>query len=171
MIYEVSGDILLSKAAVIAHGIAPNDDFSKGLALSLREHFPSLYKDFRHYCHTAHPKEGTAWMWSGMGNRKSVTIVNLFTHETPARAGEHAGKPSLQHVNHALRELKKIIAKEQMTSIALPRLASGLGGLDWEEVHALIEQHLGDVEIPVYVYSTFAVGIEAKEPREALAEA
>ena len=33
MISEVSGDILLSKAQVIAHGIAPNDPFKQGLAL------------------------------------------------------------------------------------------------------------------------------------------
>ena len=36
MIQEVSGDILLSKAHAIAHGIAPNDDFHSGLALALR---------------------------------------------------------------------------------------------------------------------------------------
>ena len=50
MIHEVSGDILLSKAHWIAHGVGVDDDFKSGLALSLRERFPSLYKDFRHYC-------------------------------------------------------------------------------------------------------------------------
>ncbi len=48
MIYEVSGDILLSEARAIAHGVAPNDNFANRLpALSLREHWPALYKDFR----------------------------------------------------------------------------------------------------------------------------
>ena len=47
MIYEVSGDILLSDARAIAHGVAPNDNFTTGLAFSLREHWPALYKDFR----------------------------------------------------------------------------------------------------------------------------
>ena len=42
MIYEVSGDILLSKAQAIAHGVAPNDHFTNGLALSLRERYPAL---------------------------------------------------------------------------------------------------------------------------------
>ncbi len=37
MIHDVSGDILLSSAQVIAHGVAPNDLFHSGLALSLRE--------------------------------------------------------------------------------------------------------------------------------------
>ncbi|MFO1427950.1 MAG: hypothetical protein U1F11_13460 [Steroidobacteraceae bacterium] len=50
MIHEVTGDILLTKAQTIAHGISPNDHFSQGLALSLRERWPAMHKDFRHYC-------------------------------------------------------------------------------------------------------------------------
>lgn len=54
MIQEVTGDILRTRAQAIAHGVAPNDDFHTGLALSLREHAPALYKDFRHYCQSTH---------------------------------------------------------------------------------------------------------------------
>ena len=85
MIQYVTGDILLSPAHAIAHGIAPNDHFDSGLALSLRQDWPALYKDFRHYLHTAHPKPGGLWVWSGADGRR---IVNLFTQE-PA-ASEHA---------------------------------------------------------------------------------
>ncbi len=37
MIHEVAGDILLTKAQAVAHGVAPNDHFDSGLALALRE--------------------------------------------------------------------------------------------------------------------------------------
>ena len=37
MIYEVAGDILLTRAQAIAHGIAANDPMTEGLALSLHE--------------------------------------------------------------------------------------------------------------------------------------
>ena len=76
MIKEVSGDILLSGAQAIAHGVAPNDHFSSGLALSLREQWPALYKDFRHYCQTFHPEAGGLWAWSGAGGPR---IANLLT--------------------------------------------------------------------------------------------
>jgi len=42
MIKEVSGDILLSGARAIVHGVAPGDHFDTGLALSLREAWPAL---------------------------------------------------------------------------------------------------------------------------------
>jgi len=49
MIYQVSGDILLTQAQMIAHGIAPNDPMNQGLALSLHEQYPSMHKDFHHW--------------------------------------------------------------------------------------------------------------------------
>lgn len=41
MIKEVAGDILLTKAKVLTHGVAPNDNFATGLALALREQWPA----------------------------------------------------------------------------------------------------------------------------------
>ncbi len=67
MLYEVQGDILLSEAQAIAHGVAPNDHFDSGLALALREKWPAMAKDFRHFAHQTHPKPGDVWMWGRSG--------------------------------------------------------------------------------------------------------
>lgn len=160
MIREVSGDILLTKAEAIAHGVAPNDSFATGLAHSLREQWPGMYKDFRHYCQTQHPKSGGAWIWSGPGGKR---IVNLMTQEAAYGHGEKPGRATLENVNHTLRELKKLIEHEKLTSVALPRLATGVGGLKWDDVKPLIQKHLGDVSIPILVYSEFHAGIAAEE--------
>ena len=37
-------------------------------------------------------------------------------------------------------------------------------GLAWEEVLPLIRTHLGDLKIPVYVYTQYLKGIQAREP-------
>jgi O-acetyl-ADP-ribose deacetylase (regulator of RNase III) len=157
MIKEVSGDILLSKAHVIVHGVAPGDHFDTGLALALREQWPAMAKDFRHYCHTAHPKAGEAWLWSAANGKR---IVALFTQE--AAPGERgAGRPGrahLEHVNHAVRALRGLAEKEVFTSLALPRLGTGVGGLTWAEVRPLITHHLGELPIPVYVYAEYRKG-------------
>ena len=54
--------------------------------------------------------------------------------------------------------------KEKIGSIALPRLACGINGLDWAEVKPLIERHLGDLGIPLYVYTNYQKGVKADEP-------
>ncbi len=160
MIHHVTGDILLSKANAIAHGVAPNDSFSSGLALSLREQWPAMYKDFRHYCQTQHPKPGEAWTWGGA---EGARIINLFTQEPAFDHGAKPGKASAENVNHALRELRQLVESEKFASLALPRLATGVGGLSWDAVSPLIEKHLGDLPIPVYVYTTFQKGLAARE--------
>jgi O-acetyl-ADP-ribose deacetylase (regulator of RNase III) len=160
MIHEVSGDILLSKASVIAHGVAPNDDHATGLAHALREYAPAMYKDFRHYCKTQHPKSGTLWAWAGADGRR---IVALFTQEGAYHAGEHAGKASVSNVNHALQALRQFIEREQVKSVALPRLATSAGGLKWPDVQPAIEKQLGALPIPVIVYSTYHAGQAARE--------
>lgn len=159
MITKVSGDILLTDAQTIAHGIAPHDHFNQGLALALRDRFPAMAKDFRHYCHAQNPKAGGAWLWAG----PERVIVNLMTQEAAANEKSHPGKASEKNVGHALKALRKIIEDEEIKSIALPRLATGVGGMDWAKVESLIDKHLGDLGIPVIVYETYVKGQKAKE--------
>lgn len=158
MIHEVSGDILLTKAQAIAHGIAPNDPFDHGLALHLREKWPAMAKDFRHYAHQSHPKPGEIWAWGGFG----IRFFNLLTQE-----GEHdgtkPGKASIPNVNHCLKRLRHELEKGEVTSLALPKLATGVGGLDWEEILPIIKQHLGDLKIPIFIYSQYKQGVRAEE--------
>ncbi len=160
MLKSVSGDILLSDAKAIAHGIAPNDHFASGLALQLRERYPALAKEFRHWFHTSHPKTGALWAWA---SPDGVRVYNLLTQE-PA-PGEKAlpGKAHIEHVNHALRHLRETVIGEKVASLALPRVATGHGGLPWSAVEPLIRQHLGSLDIPVFVYSTYVKGQKAAE--------
>ncbi len=152
----------MSKADAIAHGIAPFDHFENGLALSLREEWPAMVKDFRHFCHLENPKPGSAWFWAGAGGKR---IVNLMTQEPPEgqKHSGHPGRASISHVSHSLKELAKIIKSENIKSVALPRLATGVGGLDWIEVKPLIENYLKDSGADVFVYSDYRKGQAAAE--------
>ena len=161
VIHEVSGDILLTSAHAIAHGVAPNDPFDRGLALALRERWPAMYKDLRHYWHNTHADPGTAWAWGTAGGPR---IVALFTQDPGPAPHGHPGPARLEHVNHALKALGQLVESEQYESLALPRLATGVGRLDWKDVRPLVDHHLGGLKIPVYLYSTFHSGERAKEP-------
>ena len=91
-------------------------------------------------------------------------IVNLFTREAAYAHGSKPGNATLSHVNHSLHALRGLLEKEKFSSIALPRLACGMTGLDWNEVKPLIEKQIGDLGIPVYVYTNYQKGIKANEP-------
>jgi len=166
MIIEVEGDILFTQADVIAHGIAANDPMSEGLAKSLHDVFPSMHKAFHKWCHQTHPKPGDAWIW---GDKKAngIRVVNLITQDGGYGKGARPEKATVKNVSHALRALKKLIQQENIKSVALPQLATGVGGLLWSDIKPLIKQQLEDLDIPVYVYSHFKPGKRAIEPRAA----
>jgi O-acetyl-ADP-ribose deacetylase (regulator of RNase III) len=149
MIREVEGDILATKAAAIAQGVAANDPMTQGLSAALHERYPAMHKDFHHWCRQAHPKVGSAWVWSGAGG---VRVINLIVQEGGYEHGSKRRRPTVSGVNHALRALRKLIESEHLSSVALPRLATGGEGLDWSEVKPLIENQLGDLAADIYVY-------------------
>jgi O-acetyl-ADP-ribose deacetylase (regulator of RNase III) len=161
MIFKVEGDILLSTAQAIVHGVGINDPMDKGLALELRNKYPPLQKDLNRWCHQHNTKPGEAWMWAGQNN---VRIVNLITHENMESNDHHYDKATLSNIRHALSALVKIVTLEKLSSIALPRLGTGLGDLDWDDVWPLIENILGGLDIPVYVYVAYYPGQPADEP-------
>jgi hypothetical protein len=70
--------------------------------------------------------------------------------------------------------LRQQIAKLGITSIALPPLGAGNGGLDWEKVRPLIEAALGDLsEVDVLVYEPTAAyaGVQKRSGVETLTPA
>jgi len=161
MIHETAGDILLTKAQGIAHGVAPNDHFDSGLALALRERWPAMAKDYRHYTHGAHPKPGSLWVWGGTGG---LRVFNLLTQEGEQGRGNSPGRATLSHVSHCLEKLRIELEKGEVSSLAMPRLSTGVGGLQWQDVQPLIARHLGDLKIPVFIYTTYHKGQQGNEP-------
>jgi O-acetyl-ADP-ribose deacetylase (regulator of RNase III) len=60
--------------------------------------------------------------------------------------------------------LRHELEKGEVKSLAIPKLATGVGGMSWDHVKPLIHQHLGDLPIPIYVYTTYHKGQAANEP-------
>ncbi|CAG7857288.1 hypothetical protein MCAMS1_02059 [biofilm metagenome] len=159
MIYQVKGDILLSKA----QAIVIYDPMDEGLALQLRTKYPLLQKEFNLWCYQHDTKLGEAWLWQSSDNAR---IVNLITHESvQTNANHHYYKATLNHVRHALTELAKIIRFKKLISVALPKLGTGSGDLDWDDVWPLVANNLDGLGIPVYLYAVYCPGQAAQEPQ------
>lgn len=99
-------------------------------------------------------------MWGGVGGAR---IFNLLTQEGEINHGSRPGKATLANVHHALKRLKHAVEKEGIESLALPAIATGVGGLSWNDVRPLLYDTLGELDIPIYIYSTFHAGVEANE--------
>lgn len=160
MIYEVEGDIMLSRAQVVAHSVSTRDPMIRGLSRRLNERFPAMVLAYREWCEETNPEPGEIWVW---GNVDQVQIVSLITHEgddDPTRLR----RPDKIAVNRCFRRLAKKVTDERFKSIAMPKVAAGDFGLDWAEVRGMMDSQLGELLIPLFVYVKELEGQVASEP-------
>lgn len=162
MIQEVVGDILLTKAKSLAHSVAPLDHFESGLALGLREKYPEMVKSFRHEGHVHHLKPGEVYEWT---HKDGFKIFSLLVQEAAPSTHSHAlpGKANLHNLDKCLKALANKLENEKISSLAIPRLATGVGGLEWEDVRPHIYKHLDGLSTRVYLYAKYMKGEKAAE--------
>ena len=143
------GNIAFSKADAIVQGIAADEDFSQGVALAVSQKYPGIVEDFAHFRATTPPQPGGLWVWHDGASRN---IVSLFIR---AAAADHRGTAKLEWLDRALSQLRELAQRENFRSIALPRLGTGAGDLDWRDVKPLIQKHLGDLPAKVFLYTIY----------------
>lgn len=158
MIVNVSGDILLSRARVIVHDIAPNDDFRRGLAAAMQKQWPEMVKEFRAWRKDADPLPGGLWSWTAPGGKR---IVSLFTQDVSV-AGKR-GHAQVAYLSHALRNLKLLAIEKKFKSMAISRLTMDADGMEWGDVEPHIHETLTDLRIPMFIYDRHLPGVKAVE--------
>jgi O-acetyl-ADP-ribose deacetylase (regulator of RNase III) len=160
MIYEVEGDIMLSRAQVIALGVSTFDPMTRGLARKLHERFPVMVEAYNSWCAEQLAEPGQLWLW---GEPNQQQVLCLITHEgddDPTRAG----RPDKIAVHRCFRALNRLVVEQRLPSIAMPTIGAGEFGLDWAEVRGMMHSQLGELLIPLFVYTKELDGQVAHEP-------
>ena len=156
----VSGDLFLSGAQTLAHGVSCRGRMGAGIAVEFKRQHPVMFQEYRRRCRAGGLQPGEIFLWKSPGR----WILNLATQD--ALRGSR-----LQYVETALRNVANTYEREGIQSIAMPQIASGLGGLSWSEVRPVIEQELGPLRIPIFVYEHFVAQSPAHEESDEIAAA
>jgi len=147
MMRFVQGNLLEAPVEALVNTVNTVGVMGKGIALMFKEAFPANFRAYEDAC-----------------KHHAVNIGRMFVTETHALSGpkwiinfptkEHWRQPSrLEWITEGLGELKRVIQRNHIRSVALPPLGSGNGGLDWSEVRQQVERVLGDLEdVDVVVY-------------------
>lgn len=83
-----------------------------------------------------------------------------------AQEGYWRSRAKYEWVEQALKEMRARADAAGVTSIAMPRIGAGLGGLSWKRVREVIDRVLGDWSGTVYVYDTYVPEAETKGSAE-----
>lgn len=128
-----AGDLFRSNADVLCCPTNTKGAMGAGLAKAFARHFPGLEAHYRSACRAkAHsPREPVVW------DAGEVTVICLATKLDWRDPSE------LSYVEDAARELAAWLkAQSKPRKVAVPALGCGLGGLSFNQVLPILEQHL-----------------------------
>jgi O-acetyl-ADP-ribose deacetylase (regulator of RNase III) len=147
----VSGDLFANSHSVqaFAQGCNCQGSMGAGIAVGFRERYPTMYEQYRAKCN-AQPREfnpGDVWLWKAL---RQPWVFNLGTQE-----GVWRSRASYEAIETALGKMRELADVEEVTSIAIPRIGAGYGGLSWKKVRAIIERVFADWSGRLVVYEVF----------------
>ena len=146
MIEYKIGDILSEEAEALVNSVNCVGVMGRGIALQFKRAFPDNFKAYAEACKRDEVRPGRMFVFETgwMGPRY---IINFPTKR------HWRGKSRMEDIDAGLEALAHEIRKRNIRSIALPPLGSGLGGLEWADVRARIEDGLrgfGEVDVVVF---------------------
>lgn len=140
MITYTTGNLFEARADALVNTVNEVGVMGKGVALQFKESFPDAA---RLYIDAA--KRGDVHVGQVLVTEsRNLSGPRWIIHFPTKRHWRHPSK--LEWVSEGLDDLRRVIVELGITSVALPPLGCGNGGLEWADVRALIEEALGDLE-------------------------
>lgn len=147
MITETEGDLLAARVQALVNPVNTVGVMGKGLALQFRRAYPAMFKSYLQALQQRTLRIGTVQVWPTGRTSPPLWIINVPTKQ-------HWRQPSrLAYVQSGLAALVEAVNQHAISSIAVPALGCGNGGLPWEQVRQLIAQtfaNLPDLDVRLY---------------------
>lgn len=151
MIQYITGNILDSDAQALVNTVNTIGVMGKGIALQFKKAYPNNYKAYEKASQNAEIAVGKMFITIDSNVSTGEKVIINFPTKTDWR------KPSeYKYIEDGLDNLVKVITTNQISSIAIPPLGAGNGGLKWEKVKKIIEQKLSHLGIKIFVYEPTA---------------
>jgi O-acetyl-ADP-ribose deacetylase (regulator of RNase III) len=116
----------------------------KGVALQFKKRFPAMYEDYVERCEHDEVKLGQPYLYN---NPEPPHVLNFPTKS------HWRSVSRLQDIVAGLEYLEAHYREWGVTSLAVPALGCGNGGLDWRVIKPTLHQRLSRLDIPVALYA------------------
>ncbi len=142
------GNLFESSSEALVNTVNTVGVMGKGIALQFKKLYPNNFKAYNELCKSGNFEIGQILAFRDQNTITGEKIILNF----PTK--KHWRSPSqYDFIELGLIELKNVIQKENIKSVAIPPLGSGNGGLQWQKVKTLIELHLSEIsECQIIVY-------------------
>lgn len=145
------GDIFESPCKTLVNTVNCVGVMGKGIALSFKNKFPDMYKEYVQLCDAGEVKPGKPYYYSDL---YGTSIINFPTKNHWRSASK------LSYITDGLDWFRENYKKLGITSVAFPPLGCGNGGLPWAIVGPLMYAKLADLPINVEIYAPYGTAAE-----------
>lgn len=159
MITYLTGDILKSNTEALVNTVNLEGFMGKGIAYQFKMQFPQNFEAYTKACKTKEIGIGKIFVFQERGKI-------IFNFPTKDRWRE---KSKYEFIESGLLSLKEKMTEMKISSVSIPPLGCGNGGLDWFKVKDLIEKcfrkHHREVAIKVFSPSQYYKSKSSIEPK------
>ena len=146
MVNVRTGDLFDSAAQTLVNTINTVGIMGKGVALKFKEVFPDMYEDYVRRCDAREVRLGEPYLYKRL---IAPWILNFPTKD------HWRSVARIEDIICGLEYLKRHYREWGITSLAVPPLGCGQGGLEWRVVGPILYRHLNELDIPVELYAPF----------------
>lgn len=153
MITIKEGDIMEAREYAIVNPVNCEGFMGKGLALLMKRKYPHNFLSYKNLCNNKKFYPGGIFINLESGK----LIINLATKDQWRNPSQY------KWIIEGLHQLRAIIIKLNIKSVAMPAIGAGLGGLNWEKVKILIFAELEKLDCAITIYLTGDIARMEKE--------
>ena len=147
MIEPTRGNILTDDAEALVNTVNCVGVMGKGIALQFKKAFPENFRAYETACRREEVRPGHMFVFETGQMFNPRYIINFPTKR------HWRDKSRYEDIESGLKALVREVRQRKIRSIAVPPLGSGLGGLQWSRVKAMIEaafEEMPDVLVKLY---------------------
>jgi len=142
MLVYLRTDLFQSPAQTLVNTVNTVGVMGKGIAKTFKQRYPEMFREYKICCDRGELRVGTLLLWRGP-ERWVLNFPTKTTWRQPSR---------LDYIEQGLVRFVENYTQLGIHSISFPPLGCGNGQLAWDAVRPVMEKHLKNVRIPVYIH-------------------
>jgi O-acetyl-ADP-ribose deacetylase (regulator of RNase III) len=139
----VTGDLFAADLPAVGHGCNCAGAMGAGIATVFKKRYPAMYREYRQRCADGRFRLGDIFVWEA----PEFVVYNLATQPRPGPTA------TLDAIDRSVRAALADAGSRGLTRLGIPRIGAGLGGLDWPDVQAVLNEAADESEVGLVVVS------------------
>jgi O-acetyl-ADP-ribose deacetylase (regulator of RNase III) len=148
-----TGDMFTTEQPAAIHGVNIVGVMGSGIAKTVRQLYPDVYSGYRDYCKAGRLSAGEMLPIFGHSTTPGVSsrwILNAASQDQPGPSATY------EWLEESVRASFAWASDVGLSGVAICRIGSNIGGLEWENVLPIIERladEYSDLVVEVWTYA------------------